>query len=220
MPVKTRDLDTYVPLLAREFYLYPPSLVKRSKLRRIVLCSNLSISGYPAAGTVSCTAGVLYLDVSQTSRIRRHRCITIHHEFFHQLDYANDRLVRLDGEWSLLNEHGFVYGQGVQDDANPNSIALTEDYPGFLTRYSLTDVGEDQAELFAHLIVDASYVRQRADRDPILMAKILTMKRRLLAFCPDLDDTFWQSVHRVNRPGKQPMISGGGGHVNGPAHAQ
>jgi hypothetical protein len=39
------DLDRYCTVLAQEFLLYPPGLIRRSRLTKIVLCRALSYNG-------------------------------------------------------------------------------------------------------------------------------------------------------------------------------
>ncbi|HAD58245.1 MAG TPA: hypothetical protein DCG12_03225 [Planctomycetaceae bacterium] len=76
---------------------------------------------------------------------------------------------------------------------------MTTNYPGFLNHYSTTAVEEDKAEVFAHLVVNAEYCRQRAAKDKVLSAKFDRMKLSLNKWCSALDTSFWQRAEMVRR---------------------
>jgi len=50
--------------------------------------------------------------------------------------------------------------------------------------YGTAAVEEDKAELFAHMIVDGSFVKDRASHDPVLAAKVALLRERLAKFDP------------------------------------
>lgn len=211
----TDDLARYVPLFAREFSLYPAQLVKKSKLARVVLCRNLSFRGKNQAATADCLRATLYFDASLAqAETARYACVAVHHEFFHQLDFADDGDVSQDAEWSSLNPAGFVYGQEPRKGATATA-EFTQSLPGFLTQYSLTAVEEEKADIFAYSIVNGSYVESRAKGDAILTAKMRLMKRRLAAFCAAMDESFWASTKVTSRPGPEPQMD-----FDGDAHAE
>jgi hypothetical protein len=77
---------------------------------------------------------------------------------------------------------------------------LTDKFPGVLNHYSTTAVEEDKAEVFANLIVDSKYVANRAKKDRVLSAKVERMKELLVAFCPEMNDKFWEAAGKMKRP--------------------
>jgi len=76
---------------------------------------------------------------------------------------------------------------------------LTEDYPGFLTRYATAVLAEDKAEVFANMMVNLQPVKARAQKDAVILAKMLRIKELLLRFCPQVDDHFWQRIRQLPR---------------------
>lgn len=197
-----RRLRSYVPLFVREFSLLPKSLVERVKLKKIVLCEELSFAGQRRNAIPDYENDVLYLDVSRGGHRPRYLAAVIHHDFFHLVDYKDDGVVYRDDAWAALNPKDFKYGSGGKNVQNDKSTtAFTTKHPGFLTHYGTTGVEEDKAELYAHLIVNADHVRTRAKDDPILFAKIARMKKLMSGFCNEVDEGFWTRVGKVEREG-------------------
>ena len=196
---KARDksLERYANLFAREFGLYPPDLVKRSRLKRVVLCERLSYSGQRRNAIPDFEQNALYLDVSRGSYSEPYLRGVIHHEFFHIIDYRDDGSVYQDRQWEVLNPADFKYGGGgrtVQDLATTS--VLTDKYPGFLNHYSTTGVEEDKAEVYANLIVNPIYVENRTKADRVLKAKVELMRKLLARFCTEMNEGFWEKVKR------------------------
>lgn len=199
-----RELPDYGGLFVREFSLYPRELVERSRLKRVVLCSDLSFARQRRSAIPDFEHHTLYLDVSGGSSNRLYQRKVIHHEFFHILDWVDDGSVYEDATWVRLNPPGFKYGSGgsrAQD--NSGTSVLTEKYPGFLNHYSTTGVEEDKAEIFANLMADSDYVRRRISKDLVLRSKVEAMKALLSQFCPQMNEDFWQKVDRTES-GDQP----------------
>lgn len=189
------DLDRYVPLFVREFSLYPPDLVKRTGLRRVVFCRELAFAGQRRNAVPDFRDDTLYLDVQRGSYSTPYLRKVIHHEFFHIIDYCDDGMLYLDPSWAALNGAGFTYGSGGRNAQEQGSTSvLTDRYPGFLNHYSTTAVEEDKAEVFANMMVDPVYVERRAADDRVLSAKVGRMKKLLARFCPDVNDGFWERV--------------------------
>jgi len=60
-------------------------------------------------------------------------------------------------------------------------------------------VEEDKAEIFAHMMVEGSYVTRRAARDDVLAAKVERMKELLEKFCPEMNSEFWKKVEKAEQ---------------------
>lgn len=188
-------IQKYAGLFASEFSLYPPGLVKRVRLRRIVLCEQLSFAGQRRNAVPDFEHDTLYLDVSRGASNPLYLRKVVHHEFFHMIDNRDDGLLYQDERWKALNHDSFRYGNGGRESQNLASTSvLTEDFPGFLNHYSTTGVEEDKAEMFANLIVEPNYVRKRTAMDPVLAGKAVQMKQLLRDFCPEMDDAFWERI--------------------------
>lgn len=199
-PAADSDVERYSVLLVEEFSLYPPAFVSRTGLKRIVLCTELSFAGQRRNAVPHFQADTLYLDVVRGLHSRPYMRKVIHHEFFHIVDLRDDGQLYADDDWRALNPPDFRYGTGGRNAQELRSTSvLTDQYPGFLNHYSTTAVEEDKAEVFANLMVDPVYVRNRATEDPVLRAKVERMKQILARFSPELTDVFWQRVDRAER---------------------
>jgi hypothetical protein len=198
-------VEAYATLFVPEWSLYPPELVKRAELKRVVFCEELTFAGGRRNAIPDYEHDTLYLDVSRGNYSPSYLRKVIHHEFFHVIDYKDDGSVYADEQWAALNPPGFKYGTGglaAQGDANTS--VLTDKRPGFLNLYSMTGVEEDKAEVFANLIVDFAYVERRARKENVLRAKAERMRELLAAFCPDVNDAFWKTVRYTKRNNDRP----------------
>jgi hypothetical protein len=195
-----KTLANYAGLFAAEFSLYPPDLVKRTRLARVVLCADLSFAGQRRNAIPDYEHDTLYLDVSRGAHNKAYLRTVVHHEFFHIIDYRDDGSVYTDERWAALNPAKFKYGTGGRNaqDVQTTSV-LTDKFPGFLTHYSTTAVEEDKAEVFAHMIVDSDYVEERVKKDRVIKAKVARMRELLIKFCPDMNEKFWEKVRRMKR---------------------
>jgi hypothetical protein len=197
------EVEQYLDIFTFEWSLYPPELVKRTRLKKIVFCKELSFAKQLRTAVPDFANDVLYLDVlrgrSDANYVRK----VIHHEFFHIIDIRDDGLLYEDERWTQLNPRGFKYGSGgasLQDDP---TVTVPRSDPGFLNRYAAAGVEEDKAEVFAHLMVEPKLIAKRAGKDKYLRAKVDRLKELLADFCPKMDETFWKAVESAERPTKQ-----------------
>lgn len=202
----TKELATYLPILRDEFLLYPPELVKKCRLKRIILCTKLAYGGQFRGAIPDFEHDDLYYDINfgRYDELYVRRCI--HHEFFHVVDWQDDYELYSDKKWAALNAPDFKYGKGgaaAQDD-NEMSV-ITDKYPGFMTKYSTTGVEEDKAEVFAHLVVCGKLVDKRSGNDPVLRAKAKMMMALVETFSPKTDQKFWQAAQKLDRPVQIPQ---------------
>ncbi len=145
-PCTSGELDRYTGLFAEEFGLYPPDVIRRAQLERVVLCKDLSYGGQLRGAIPDFESKTLYLDAVRGDFNPTYQRKVIHHDFFHMIDYRDDGNLYADKEWEKLNPAGFHYGTGganAQDDSM--SSVLTDRWPGFLNSYSKTGVEEDKA---------------------------------------------------------------------------
>jgi len=197
------EIERYAVLFGREFTLYPPALVQRSRLKRVVLCKDLSFAGQLRAAIPDYQHETLYLDVVRGGFDPLYLCKVIHHEFFHVIDYCDDGQLYEDKHWASLNPTGFKYGTGGKNAQLVSTASvLTDEFPGFLNYYSTTGVEEDKAELFANLMVDPTYVEGRVRTDRVLKAKVQALKELVARFCPDVNELFWEKTRKTRRVGE------------------
>ncbi len=193
-------VDRYGMILADEFSLYPPDFVRRSMLKRIVLCRGLSFNGQYRAAVPDFEHDTLYLDVMAGVHSRDYQRRAIHHDFFHMIDWRDDGELYSDQQWARLNPDTFRYGRGgakMQDDPGSGE---PWDEAGFVTRYATSAVEEDKAELFAHMMTAYARVVQRAASDSTLRRKVAFMKALLRKFSPDMNEAFWEELDRRQSP--------------------
>jgi len=190
----------YLEYFAPEFSLYPPSLIQNTKLKRIIFCRDLVFAGQKRNAFPDYHNDTLYYDTVDGASNQTYKRKVIHHEFFHIIDLRDDGVLFGDDVWKTLNRKDFLYGLGgARAQTLAGTATLTDRYPGFLNHYSTTGVEEDKAELFANLIVDADYVEKRAKTDPVLRAKIERLKRLMILFCPEMDESFWIRARKLKR---------------------
>jgi len=191
-----RELKFYYLNIASEFLLYPPGVVKQSRLKRIVLCRGLSFAGQHRAAVPDFEHDTLYYDVVRGAYSRSYQRHAIHHEFFHIIDYEDDGQVYSDETWAGLNPPTFRYGDGGAKMQGDPLSGLPTEIPGFLTTYATSGVEEDKAEMFAYMITDYNVVAKRAADDVVIQKKMVAMKRLLEEFCSEIDQKFWDEVSR------------------------
>lgn len=175
-----------------ELSLYPSGFLRASRLRRVALCTGLHENGRPIPSLPN-YENTMLLDVGARPEFVRR---LIHHEVFHFADLADDDQVLSDPAWEALNPAGFDYGHGGRDMRDPAASGLTEDRPGFLTRYATSALEEDKAEVFAFLMVRPHEVARRARQDGILAAKARRIRTIVQGLDPDMDQSFWARVAR------------------------
>ena len=199
-PADARDLERYADLFAMEFNLYPPDLIKRTKLKRVIIGIELKFAGQLRTAIPDWDNNTLYLDPVRGANNKSYVRKVIHHEFFHMVDFRDDGQVYKDERWIKLNSPHFKYGSGGKNaqDLATTSL-LTDKFPGFVNHYSTTGVEEDKAEIFANMIVEPIYFEERIKNDPVLKAKTARMRELLKEFCPAMDDKFWNRARTAKR---------------------
>lgn len=174
-------------VLEQELGRYPRRFLEQSRLRRVVLTHALSEAGAPIPSLPN-LEGALLLDTDAPEAFLRR---LIHHEVFHFVDFAGDDQLKRDPGWQRLNDRWFVYGSGGRYARVPGSARLTDDLPGFVSRYATSALEEDKAETFAFLMAAPVRLAAIAARDGVIRAKIAALKAGLLEFCPEIDGRFW-----------------------------
>ena len=218
-----RDIESYWPLFSTEWNVYPTELMAKTRMKHIILCQGLAYEdpilsepqprtalpdlGYTSPPDHQPPDNHLYIDVKSGRHDELYVRAVIHHEFFHIIDWVQDKSFDKDDAWRALNPTGFTYGMGGEtEQENPLTSDRTVEVPGFLNQYSRSGLIEDKAEVFAYMVVDPQYMAERAMRDDIIRKKMHTMTTRLREFCPQLDDQFWERAGAVERPNVQPRI--------------
>jgi hypothetical protein len=181
-------LKEFTSALGSEFALYPPGLIERLRLKRILLCRELSLHGKSVGGIADVENGTIYLDLAATGALRR---FVIHHELFHFIDYRDDGSLVHDVHWEALNPPGVRYRTSERW-----AMMFTAKLPGFLTYHSTTSVTEDKADVFASMVVYPSYVQSRVKEDRALESKVAYVEKMVNSSLPSINEEFWEEVRR------------------------
>ncbi len=192
-----RAIERYTPLLRAELALYPLKLIKKLRIKKIVVCQELTFKEEPIAGLFNPESRIIYMDIRKNYMDRMTQRCALHHEIFHIVDYVDDGEMHQDPKWASLNPSDFEYGEEdfeVQSDPRPTSTPGS--IPGFLTGYSTTAVEEDKAQLFAYMMCDYSLVSRYEVKDKIMKKKCDMMKKLLQSFCSDMNPSFWSTISR------------------------
>jgi len=188
------NVDMVLYLLRREFAKYPPDLVRRSGIQRIVLCRELKAGTQRIAGVAVKNNASIYVDSTTLVGDEAHRRRTLHHEFFHFLDYAQHPEISHNPEWEAANAPEFHYGQAAPAPKPGPRNWASHPAPGFVSDYSMRAVPEDRAELFCGLMTNNLTLQLMLQKDIYLAAKVRLLKEELHHFCPELDESFWSGI--------------------------
>jgi hypothetical protein len=137
----------------------------------------------------------MYYDAARASYSPSYQRATIHHEFYHMIDWKDDQRVYEDEAWGGLNRAGFAYGRRHVRGVDRSLWGrLDESLDGFLNRYSMTGVQEDKAEIFCYLIFKPEMMAERARADAVVARKVEAMKKLVGRFAPEVEESFWSSA--------------------------
>ncbi|MES1227113.1 MAG: hypothetical protein ABUL72_00490 [Armatimonadota bacterium] len=186
------ELERYVALFASEWNRYPREVIPATKLKRIVIASNISLDSQARAAVPAFDGQTMFYDTTLGRANPLYQRSVIHHEFFHYIDNLQGHM-RVDPEWAALNPIGFRYGSGGDKMRVKGAGSLTDNLPGLLTPYAGSGVEEDKAELFSHLLTTPEYVERRMASDPVLCSKVALLKGRLVKWNGAFDEAFWAS---------------------------
>jgi hypothetical protein len=184
-----KAIEDFCALLASELAPYPAEFFQQLGLERIVLCRDLRRDGTDYGGLSEYDTDTIHFEITQGKDLKHYQSSKIHHELFHFIDYRDDATIERDDAWEKLNPSGFKY------DANRSGFwGFDDKNAGFLNTYSMTAVSEDKAEIYGHLAVRAEQLEERALTDKVIRRKIQRMKELVRAYCPKLDDEFWNGL--------------------------
>jgi len=182
--------DMVLYFLRKEFAKYPPELLRRAGVKRIVLCKELKKQSTRIAGIAVEQTGSIYVDSTTKIGDESHRRRTLHHELFHFIDYALGDVMHRP-IWEAVNKGGPAYGSPAPPPKSGPRNWASHPALGFVSDYSLTALPEDRAELFAALMTNNLTLRLLVQRDFNLATKVKILKDELVQFCPQADDAFW-----------------------------
>ena len=195
-PTDSADLDdtkTFGSWLIDEWSKYPKAWVKVSNIQTVALVKNLASNGNSDWGEAS-PIGVVFYQVTPLNSLgpagEDYMRRIIHHEFDHEVELQVRGGMQVpDSAWSAFNPAGFAYGKIVPNTEHP--------YSGFVTGYSESAIGEDKAELYSFLMVDADS-KKLSDWDKTdseLANKVAYYKASIKKQVPIMDDSYFRAIN-------------------------
>ena len=169
-----KNLNSKFPLIEKNLNLYNSDFLNKIKLKYIVFCENLFISGINTGGIPDNKNRTLILDINFNQKYFERM---IHHEIFHMIQNSHTNVFN-ENEFSSLNEISFNYAE-CSTCSDRLNLDLYENTDGFLTEYSKSIPSEDMAEIFSFLMTDKNTIKEKIKNDRILYNKVNFIKFNL-----------------------------------------
>jgi hypothetical protein len=194
----TQAVALYLRAYIDEFSKYPRSFLRKVNVEWVMFVKGLRVDEIPRAATylrsyapttMTPRGGMVY-DVQQGAANQAYVRRSLHHEFFHFIDYGVQIGGIEDADWLAMNPRGFQYtGKMANFSRRPEHPA-----PGIITTYSAKSSWEDRAELFAALMDEDTYPRLReiAAADPVVRRKIRYLVRFLERIDPAMGGSYFR----------------------------
>lgn len=196
VPQDYQKLAAYLSMFEEEIGKYPPGFFSGQGIRGIGLVRRLFLGEKSADGMYSTGARIMFFDIARLSRNKPQQRQNIHHEIFHMMATEKPDFPLLNEEtWASFNEPDFVYGKQTKPLSEQNPVnRYAPNQLGFATYYAMTSVVEDQAEVFACLMIPKhrKLVEQWAANDPALAKKVEAIKQFAQYFSPEMGEGYWE----------------------------
>ena len=190
-------LNDYLALFEQEINKYPPGFFKDADVRGVGLVIALFSGERPAHGLYNDKARIMLFEISRFSGNKALQKHGIHHEIFHMMVQRKKGYSLLsDEKWTSFNGSDFSYGTQTKPLSDPNPYNIhTPNQPGFATYYAMESVAEDQAEVFACLMLKKHrrLIEGWMLKDSALKEKIQAIKEFSKSYHPQMDEEYWES---------------------------
>ena len=165
--VNIDNLNAKFSVIEKNFNLYNSGFLRKIKLKYIVFCENLSISGINTGGIPNNKNRTLILDINFNQKYFERM---IHHEIFHMIQNSHSDVFD-ENKFSSFNETSFNYAK-CSTCSDRHNLDLYKNTNGFLTEYSKSIPSEDMAEIFSFLMTDKKIIKEKIKNDKILSNKV------------------------------------------------
>ena len=172
--VNIDNLNSKFSVIEKNFNLYNSDFLRKIKLKYVVFCENLSVSGINTGGIPNIKNRTLILDINFNQKYFERM---IHHEIFHMIQNTHTKYFDED-KFSSFNQTSFNYSE-CSTCSDRLNLDLYENTNGFLTEYSKTIPSEDMAEIFSFLMVNKNLIEEKIKNDTILNNKVNFIKTNL-----------------------------------------
>ena len=165
------NLNSKFSVIEKNLNLYNSNFLKKIKLKYIVFCENLIISGINTGGIPDNKNRTLILDINFKQKYFERM---IHHEIFHMIQNSHSNVFD-ENKFSSFNKASFNYAK-CSTCTDKLNLDLYKDTNGFLTEYSKSIPSEDMAEIFSFLMTDKNIIKEKIKNDKILSNKVNYIK--------------------------------------------
>ena len=168
------NLNSKFSVIEKNLNLYNSNFLNKIKLKYIVFCENLLISGINTGGIPDNKNRTLILDINFKQKYFERM---IHHEIFHMIQNSHSNVFD-ENKFSSFNKASFNYAK-CSTCTDKLNLDLYKDTNGFLTEYSKSIPSEDMAEIFSFLMTDKNIIKEKIKNDRILYNKVNFIKFNL-----------------------------------------
>ncbi|NPV00988.1 MAG: hypothetical protein HPY53_06375 [Brevinematales bacterium] len=185
---KEKLTEKYFPALILALKRYPPEFIKKTGLKGVVFVKEIIFLDQPVGGHFDFSEKLIFITVNLSESWVSH---VFAHEFMHYIDNwkYNPNLLQ---EWKALNAPGTKYSD--KSPYNLTDINTFKEHPqeGFLNGYSMNDIYQDRAEIFAAMMTPAEYsdAIKWIENDPYLKKKFDKIKKEMSAIYPAFFDYY------------------------------
>ena len=165
------NLNSKFSVIEKNINLYNSDFLNKIKLKYIVFCENLFISGINTGGIPDNKNRTLILDINFNKKYFERM---IHHEVFHMIQNSHSNVFD-ENKFSSFNKSSFNYAK-CSTCSDKLNLDLYENTNGFLTEYSKSIPSEDMAEIFSFLMTNKNIVKEKIKNDKILSNKVNYIK--------------------------------------------
>lgn len=188
---------------------FTPQAIRRTGLKRIVLCEQVAFNGQPGPQGGGAFYDTLVLEIKGFHEIKGPQLDMISASFYHELYHVFDATtlgLRMwtDPEWMAANPPGFTY-KGYKDffgaDGKMKKEGFAQEAPeGFLGVYSTASIVEDKANVYVVMMVAPDWLEEQIKKDRHLRAKVELIDSRLRLLGPEFQPGFWRKSQAA-KPG-------------------
>lgn len=196
-PGEYQRLDAYLALFEEEINKYPAGFFNEQDIRGIGFVMRLFAGQEPAQGLYSPQVRVMFFDISRFGKNKAQQRHSIHHEIFHMMFQQKGEGFTLlsDETWGSFNSPEFSYGKQTKSLSTVNPYNRhAPNQPGFVTYYAMESIQEDQAEVFACLMLEQHrrLIEEWMLKDPLLAKKVQAMKEFAAHYHARMDEAYWE----------------------------
>ena len=169
--VNIDNLNSKFSIIEKNLNRYNSNFLNKIKLKYIVFCEGLFVSGINTGGIPDNKNRTLILDINFNQKYFERM---IHHEIFHMIQNSHNNVFD-ENKFSSFNKTSFNYAE-CSTCSDRLNLDLYENTDGFLTEYSKSIPSEDMAEIFSFLMIDKNIIKEKIKSDKILYNKVNFIK--------------------------------------------